>query len=106
VSDRPDTGPSWGDVLLDLCTGAAAGTGDLRWTLRGSGGVDRDPAVALGPWVAMLSTGVKFVSAELSTILLRRLPPGRSARSWITSGLVSARGGVGRRLELEPFMGD
>ena len=58
----------------------------------GSGPVDRVQTVALGSLATKLPTTSLTSTAELSTILLRRLPPGRSARSWITSGLVSGRG--------------
>jgi hypothetical protein len=38
--------PSWGDVLLDVGTGATAGTGVLREALAGLGVHNREPAVA------------------------------------------------------------
>jgi len=89
VSDRPDTEPSRGDVLLDLCTGAAAGAGDLFPTFVRLGVSDRDPAVAFGSLWIILPTGAFASTAELSTILLRRLFVGRSASLGITSETVS-----------------
>ena len=62
VVDRPGTEPSRGGVLLDLCTGAAARPGTLRWTLRGSGARDRNRAVAwkLNGALAVLEHGGTF----------------------------------------------
>ena len=62
---------------------------DLRVTLTGLGPNDRVCIAAANSQGGILSTGSNELAAELSTILLRRLLLGRSARSWITSGMVS-----------------
>src|SRR3989304_6172048 len=87
ASDRPDTEPSWGGVLLDLCTGATTRAGDLYLSLKGMDKFDRDRTAASNDSPESLTIGSH--AAELSTILLRPALNGRSAGLWITSGMVS-----------------
>jgi hypothetical protein len=76
-------------------------TDDLRMSLSGTGPLDRDRTVAFRPLETIVSTGLASASAELSTILLRlAFRPGRSARSWITSELVSGPAGGERKRDL------
>ena len=82
--------------------------GDLCRTLLGTGGLDR---ACIAAWIVtrfdalILPVADKSLdgldnlftrdlgrSAELSTMPLRRRPPGRCAASWITSETVSAGG--------------
>ena len=97
---------------MDFGTGVSPRSGDLRESLAGSCGTDRGrgvtwavarslsgvPSIAAG--LACLPAGDSFSTiglpraAELSTVPLRRRPAGRCAAPWITSGMVSVRGGA------------